>query len=106
MKLSQMLSQTFARRSSHISNADRQANDLRHFLIVYDARAQKLIDCVDFDQLNTAERAYAEAEEDHRGTDVQVVLFSADSIETIKRTHPHYFGGRAAVGAPFQPVGA
>jgi hypothetical protein len=88
------------------SNADRQADDLRHFLIVYDARAQKLIDCIDFDELDTAESAYGEAEEDHRGTDVQVVLFSADAIETIERTHPHYFGGRAAAGAPFEPVGA
>lgn len=35
--------------------------------------------------------AFAEAEWEHRSPQ-QVLLFSADSIETVQATHPHYFG--------------
>ena len=35
--------------------------------------------------------AYQEAEQQARGTDLDVVLLSADSLETVKRTHSSYF---------------
>ena len=43
---------------------------------------------------DTAQSAYAEAERanEHAGGRLDVVLLSADSLETIKRTHSSYFG--------------
>ena len=41
---------------------------------------------------DAALEAYEQAEEDARGcSDVEVVLLSSDSLETIKRTHSSYF---------------
>jgi hypothetical protein len=68
------------------------ADDIKHFLVIYDitagnARIRQF--GTDYDK---ALRAYDEAERDARGrSDVDVVLLSADSLATIKRTHSSYF---------------
>jgi len=66
--------------------------DIKHFLIVYDipsAHAEVRPYDTDYD---AALEAYEQAEEDARGcSDVEVVLLSSDSLETIKRTHSSYF---------------
>ncbi len=66
--------------------------DIKHFLVVYDipsAHADVRPYGLDYD---AALEAYEQAEEDARGrSDVEVVLLSADSVETIKRTHSSYF---------------
>lgn len=68
------------------------AADIKHFLVIYDiaaGRASVQRFGTDYDE---ALRAYDEAEQDARGrTDVDVVLLSADSLDTIKRTHSSYF---------------
>jgi hypothetical protein len=67
-------------------------DDIKHFLIVYDipsANADVRPYGTDYD---AALAAYERAEHDARDhSDVEVVLLSADSLETIKRTHSSYF---------------
>jgi hypothetical protein len=65
---------------------------LQHFLLVYDLKAQGLISQREFDDGEEAARAYADLEQKYRGRDdLEIVLVGADSIETIKQTHAHYF---------------
>ncbi|HEV3072759.1 MAG TPA: hypothetical protein VGY76_15175 [Solirubrobacteraceae bacterium] len=66
--------------------------DIKHFLVVYDipsAHADVRPYGTDYD---AALAAYEQAEQDARTrSDVEVVLLSADSLATIKRTHSSYF---------------
>ena len=71
---------------------------LRHFLLVYDLNAQRLISQRDFEDGGEAADAYAALEREYQGQgDFEVVLVGADSIETIRRTHAHYFDRTEAV---------
>jgi hypothetical protein len=76
-----------------------------HFLLVYDVRQQRLIRRDDFADAAEAAAAYAALEAAHRmDRDFEIVLVGADSIETIMRTHGHYFAEtdlveRSLVGA-------
>ncbi len=74
---------------------------LRHFLLVYDLGAQHLIDQQEFDDGDEAAAAYAALERRNQGrNDLEIVLVGADSIETIMRTHAHYFDA-VATSSPF-----
>jgi hypothetical protein len=65
---------------------------LQHFLLVYDLGAQHLIKQQEFDDGDEAATAYAALEREFQGRDdLEIVLVGADSIETIRRTHEHYF---------------
>jgi hypothetical protein len=79
--------------------------DIKHFLIVYDipsAHADVRPYGTDYD---AALKAYDQAEQDAQDrSDVEVVLLSADSLETIKRTHSSYFPTRESFEA-LLPVG-
>lgn len=68
---------------------------MQHFLLIYDHRRQELRDSRRFDdrEADAATVAYQDAEAQYRGqTEVEIVLIGADSIETVHRTHGHYFG--------------
>jgi hypothetical protein len=67
-------------------------NDIKHFLIVYDIAGRRA-DVRAFDtDYDTAQAAYAQLEQQTQGDpNVDVVLLSADSLETVKRTHSSYF---------------
>lgn len=69
-------------------------DEIQHFLVVFDpetgkTEVQKF--GTDYDE---ARAAYAEAEQADGGVDARldIVLLSADSLETIERTHSSYFG--------------
>lgn len=65
---------------------------LLHFLLVYDLKQQKLLDSERFDDADEASSAYAAKEGEYRGRDdLEIVLVGADSLDTIRRTHSHYF---------------
>lgn len=68
------------------------ADEIKHFLVTRDT-ARRRTDVEEFDtDYDAAQRAYQEAELRARGRqDLDVVLLSADSLETIKRTHSSYF---------------
>jgi hypothetical protein len=69
-------------------------DEIQHFLVVFDPETGK----VDVQRLGTdydaAQAAYAAAEQANGGVDAKldIVLLSADSLETIERTHSSYFG--------------
>lgn len=63
-----------------------------HFLLVYDLKKGRLLTQKEFADPVEAAAAYSQAELEHRGEDdLEIVLVGADSIETIMRTHGHYF---------------
>jgi len=78
---------------------------LQHFLLVYDLNAQRLIDQRRFDDGDEAARAYSQFEQKYQGReDLEIVLVGADSIETIRQTHAHYFD-LGTTGSPFLASG-
>lgn len=63
-----------------------------HFLLVYDLRARRLLEAQPFESADEAAVAYGRAERDHVGDDgIEIVLVGADSLDTIRQTHGHYF---------------
>lgn len=84
---------------------------IRNFLIVYNWRESKLDHWRDIDldlkmRKLTPEQArnlYGEYERRFKQSDgYEVVLIGADSIDTIRKTHAHYFGGFAT--NPFEEL--
>lgn len=67
-------------------------SDIEHFLIVYDVtREQAEVLPFGHDYARAVAR-YEELEAEYEGlADLEVVLLSADSIDTIRRTHSSYF---------------
>jgi hypothetical protein len=67
----------------------------QYFLLIYDLDSRAL-QHEEFgrDYIAAAQR-YSETEEAHRDSEaIEVVLVGADSFDTIKRTHSHYFQER------------
>ena len=64
-----------------------------YFLIVYDRPSGTLVhDVVLFTESGAALDAYAQTEDLHWGKDgIEVLLVIADSLETVRITHAHYF---------------
>jgi hypothetical protein len=71
-------------------------DEIKHFLVAYSPSTGK-VDVRHFDtDYDAAQAAYAEAEQAN-GPDatLDIVLLSADSLETVERTHSSYFAGRS-----------
>lgn len=72
---------------------------LLHFLLIYDHNAQKLLDAVELGsgakRAAEAYTAYEERYRDHQDG-IEIVLVGADSLDTIRRTHGHYFSESAS----------
>jgi hypothetical protein len=67
------------------------SDTIKHFLVIYDpARLKAEVQEFGTDY-DAAQDAYQAAEQRAHGTSLDVVLLSADSLETIKRTHSSYF---------------
>ena len=68
---------------------------MRHFLLIYSHEHQALVDApAEFaeDAIDDATRAYQVAESNNGSTPgIEIVLIGSDSLETIRRTHGHYF---------------
>ncbi len=67
-----------------------------YFILVYDI-PQRSLEIHDFEHDHAAAtQAYAAFEREHRNDrGVEVLLVGADSIDTIKTTHSHYFAEHA-----------
>jgi hypothetical protein len=68
---------------------------IHHFLLIYSLVEHKLLDAKDmgFD-VGAAMDAYAKCEAKYRGHEgLEIVLIGADSLDTVRQTHPHYFEG-------------
>lgn len=72
-------------------------DEIKHFLVIYDlatGEAEVQPFGTDYD---AAQKAYAEAERaDADEAKLDIVLLSADSLETIKQTHSSYFNGTSS----------
>lgn len=68
----------------------------RYFILIYDVPSREL-EVHEFEQdYSAAADAYTDFERRHRDEGgMEVLLVGADSIETIKTTHSHYFAERA-----------
>jgi galactose-1-phosphate uridylyltransferase len=68
---------------------------VNHYLVVYDAEHQNLLAVYELGaDTEAALEAYANAEREYSKQErVEIVLFGADSLDSIRQTHPHYFGG-------------
>ena len=63
-----------------------------HVLLVYSHDRNELISQATFRDAKRATAAYEAAEQDYRGNDrFEIVLVASDSVETIMKTHGHYF---------------
>lgn len=69
-------------------------DEIKHFLITYDPSSGQT-DVRSFGtDYETAQTAYIEAEHGNRpGSMRDIVLLSADSLETVEQTHSSYFNG-------------
>jgi hypothetical protein len=66
-------------------------DEIKHFLISLDTEAGSTT-VRDFGaDYDAAQAAYAEAEQADTGSRLDIVLISADSLETIEQTHSSYF---------------
>ena len=76
-----------------------------HFLLVYDLRSRALRSAQEFTSADEAAAAYGRAERAHVGDQgIEIVLVGADSLDTIRQTHGHYFSdGRPGVTLPDVP---
>jgi hypothetical protein len=70
-------------------------DDIKHFLVTFDVARRKTTVVELGTDYETAQDAYQEAELRARGTKLDVVLLSADSLETVKSTHSSYFEPKA-----------
>lgn len=62
------------------------------FLVTYNAAVGRLDSYEEYLHADAAMRDFASLESEHRDEkDLQVVLLTADSLETLKSTHPHFF---------------
>ena len=71
-------------------------DDIKHFLLTYETSSGKVKVKSFGTDYDAAQAAYAEAEQAN-GFDVgfDIVLLSADSLDTIKKTHSSYFSNGA-----------
>ena len=68
-------------------------DDIKHFLITFDPATGETAVRPFGTDYDAAQGAYAEAEQANGlGGKLDIVLLSADSLETIKQTHSSYFG--------------
>jgi hypothetical protein len=67
-------------------------DEIKHFLVTRDVARRKTAVQEFGTDYDAAQHAYQDAEQQAQGrSDLDVVLLSADSLETIKRTHSSYF---------------
>jgi hypothetical protein len=79
------------------------------FLIIFDTQEGKIIEQKLFVDPDEAMSIFGETERLHeREGNLQVLLFTADSLDTVKSTHPHYFSEPGPHTDPFglKPAGA
>lgn len=76
----------------------RSRDPLKHFLLVFDHAAGRLLSHDEFEDVEAAIDAYERMEASHDSTSrMEVVLIGADSFETVRATHANYFDGTAAL---------
>ncbi len=72
------------------------AHPEQYFILIYDI-PRRDVQIEEFGgDVDAASEAYSGLEERYRGSDdIEVVMVGADSLDTIKKTHSHYFARTA-----------
>lgn len=65
--------------------------EIKHYLVMRDPAAGEVTVKRFGTDYDAAQAAYAEAERAHADDGLDIVLLSADSLATIKKTHSSYF---------------
>lgn len=83
---------------------------LQQFLIVYDLIEARLLHVAEFgEDLSAATAAYARKEPEYRNrrghADYEIMLIGADSLDTLRITHPRYFRGNDVLAGHQLPGG-
>lgn len=70
---------------------------IQHFILVFDRKAGRLVDQLNYGaEAKNAVKKYEALEEEYRHEPhMDIVLVGSDSIETVKITHANYFDGSA-----------
>jgi len=80
------------------------ADDINHYLVIRDAAADRTQVHEFGNDYDAAQDAYARVEWERReDRTTNVVLLSADSLETVKRTHSSYFERRESFESRLPP---
>lgn len=86
---------------------------MTHFLVVFERPAGRLVRLEPFTDPRAALEARFRAEREHRGSDVEVVVLTAESADALRNTHARYFssvsematrGSSSRVSAAPQPA--
>lgn len=79
---------------------------LHHYLLVFDHRDGRLVGKpAEFGNVDEAVRAYAAAECEYDSDDrVEVVLIGSDSLDTVAKTHPNFFGASSPMNRLLRAV--
>ncbi len=73
-------------------------SELIHFLLVFNRATGELVSIDQFKEQDQATSALSSVERSHEDEDqIEVVLISADSVDTLKKTHGHYFTGMDSI---------
>jgi hypothetical protein len=100
MRLSSMILRIFGGKSA--STSAEAISSVQQFLIVFDTKAGKIVEQRLFVDPDEAMSIFGETERRHaREGNLQVLLFTADSLDTVKSTHPHYFSESGPHTDPF-----
>ncbi len=67
-------------------------DDIKHFLVTRDVVRSNTTVAEFGTDYDAAQDAYQHAEQEARGTTLDVILLGADSLDTIRHTHSSYFG--------------
>lgn len=69
-------------------------DEINHFLVTYDPGSGETEVRSFGTDYDAAQAAYSEAEHANAQSGLDIVLLSADSLETIEQTHSSYFTGK------------
>lgn len=76
------------------------SSEMIHYLLIFDHKTGQLVTEEPFSDAEQAVAAYQDAEAKHfTNRAMEIVLVGADSIDTIRKTHGHYFDGSAKLAA-------
>lgn len=75
------------------------SKNIKHFLIVFDHAAGRLVKVEEFgEDSDRAVAAYSAKEKELEGRGlVEIVLIGSDSLDTVRLTHANYFDGSVAL---------
>jgi hypothetical protein len=73
---------------------EKKASSMKYFLLVYERSSGKLLDQREYgpdEGAKALEERFARERARRNGSDVEIVVLGAESLEALKKTHSRYF---------------